>query len=597
MPRHWKSMQDLEGDSALDRFVEDEFPSRSAEWLHPVNRREVLRLMGASFALAGLNACTRQPKEEIVPYVRQPAEFTPGKPLFFATAMPMGGYGKGLLVENHLGRPTKVEGNPQHPMSLGATDIFAQASILGLYDPDRSRTVVNNGRISTWVTFLSTMGVAREKHGEDRGRGLRILSEPIGSPALNWQIAELQKQFPEMRWVVYDPADTRSRDAAFGQPVEILYDFGAADVIVSLDCDFLATGPGSLRYARAFADRRRLASVSDAMNRLYVVEPTPSPTGGCADHRIPLRAIDLHAFAYELARAVGVANAASAAVPATPAETIAAIAKDLQAHRGSSLVLAGDHAPAAVHAIAHAINEALGNVGRTVSYSQPVRGGGSGSTDAIRSLAGEMNAGHVRTLLILGGNPVFDAPSDLGFTNGLRKVELSAQLGLYQDETAEFCHWHVPAAHYLESWSDVRSVDGTTSLIQPLIEPLYGGRTAHEFVAALTERPDQRSYDILRDYWQTRATDDFETYWRTALHDGVIGSEPRPASVVVKAGIQAPRSRRRPGACAAARSIHLGWPFREQRVVAGVAETAHETDMGQCGPRKSTHGSATRTKE
>ncbi len=537
MAKHWKSIRDLEDDPALERFVEDEFPARSAEWLLPVNRREVLRLMTASFALAGLNACTRQPREEIVPYVRQPAEFTPGKPLFFATAMPMGGYGKGVLVENHLGRPTKVEGNPQHPMSLGATDAFAQASILGLYDPDRSGTVVNNGRISTWGRFLTAMGAARAKHAEDRGRGLRILSEPSGSPTLTWQISEIQKQFPEMQWLFYDPTDTRSRDTAFGQQVEILYNFEAAGVIVSLDCDFLATGPGSLRYARAFADRRRLASASDGMNRLYVVEPTPSPTGGCADHRIRLRAADLHGFAYQLARATGVANHAQVTLPDSAASAVAMIGKDLQAHRGSSVVVAGDHAPPAVHAIVHAINSALGNVGRTVSYTQPVRGA---STKTIASLVAEMNAGQVRTLLILGGNPAFDAPSDIPFSDGLQKVETSAQLGLYQDETAEYCHWHIPAAHYLESWSDVRAVDGTTSLIQQLIEPLYGGRTAHEFVAVLTDRPDQRSYDIVRDYWKTRMSGDFEIQWRTALHEGVIASEPKPGSVAVKAGVQPP---------------------------------------------------------
>ena len=348
MPRYWKSVDHLEGNPAFERFVEDEFPSRSEEWLKPVNRREVMRLMAASFALAGFNACTRQPKETIVPYVRQPEEFTPGKALLFATAMPMGGYARGLLVESHLGRPTKIEGNPQHPISMGATDVFAQASLLGLYDPDRSRTVINNGRISAWVKFLSEMAVIREQHTADRGKGLRILTEPVGSPTLTWQLSELQKQFPEMRWQIYDPTDLGDRASAFGQPVEILYDISKADVIVSIDCDFLATGAASVRYARDFTDRRRLANTSDSMNRLYVVEPTPSPTGGCADHRIPMRAVDIHAFASELSRAVG-ASTDQSTQPKEQAHAVTAIARDLQAHRGSSLVMVGDHLPAAVH--------------------------------------------------------------------------------------------------------------------------------------------------------------------------------------------------------------------------------------------------------
>jgi MoCo/4Fe-4S cofactor protein with predicted Tat translocation signal len=546
MPRYWKSVDHLEGNPAFERFIEDEFPSRSEEWLKPVNRREVMRLMAASFALAGFNACTRQPKETIVPYVRQPEEFTPGKALLFATAMPMGGYARGLLVESHLGRPTKIEGNPQHPISMGATDVFAQASLLGLYDPDRSRTVINNGRISAWVKFLSEMAVIREQHTADRGKGLRILTEPVGSPTLTWQLSELQKQFPEMRWQVYDPTELGDRASAFGQPVEILYDISKADVIVSLDCDFLATGAASVRYARDFTDRRRLANTSDSMNRLYVVEPTPSPTGGCADHRIPMRAVDLHAFASELARAVG-ASTGESTQPKEQTHAVTAIARDLQAHRGSSVVMVGDHLPAAVHVVAHAINTALGNIGQTVSYTQPVRAAGTGSLESLWSLVNEMRSGQVQTLLLLGGNPVFDSPSDMGFRDALRKVKNTAQLSLYQDETSEYSHWHIPAAHYLESWSDARAIDGTTTLIQPLIEPLYGGRTAHEFLAALTDRPDRGSYDILREYWQSRATGDFESYWRTALHDGVVANEARPAPVVLKPQDAAVPNRADPG--------------------------------------------------
>ena len=391
--------------------------------------------MAASFALAGLNACTRQPKETIVPYVRQPEDFTPGKPLFFATAMPMCGYARGLLVESHLGRPTKIEGNPQHPISQGATDVFAQASLLGLYDPDRSRTVVNNGRISAWVKFLSEMAMVRERHAADRGRQLRILTEPVGSPTLVWQLAELQKQFPEMRWNVYDPTDLGERTLAFGHPVETLYDISKADVIVSLDCDFLATGPASVRYARDFTNRRRLGESSDAMNRLYVVEPTPSATGGSADHRVPLRAADLPRFASELARAAGVGVGGANSPSGTWAHAIAAMARDLQSHRGRSLVLAGEHAPAPVHALTHTINSALGNIGQTVSYTQPVRSAG-GSIESLWTLVNEMKAGQVQTLLIIGGNPVFDAPSDMRFRDALQKVKNTAQLSLHQDETS-----------------------------------------------------------------------------------------------------------------------------------------------------------------
>jgi MoCo/4Fe-4S cofactor protein with predicted Tat translocation signal len=548
-PEYWRCLEELAGTKEFEEALGGEFPLAVEEG--GVDRRNFLRLMGASMALAGLTACTKQPTELIVPYVRQPEEMVPGKPLFFATTMPHSGSGFGLLVESHEGRPTKIEGNSGHPASLGATDLFAQASILTLYDPDRSDAVTYLGNIRPWSNFLGDVQTRLAGLKARKGEGLRFLTGSVSSPTLAEQIGQLLAAMPAARWHQYEPVN---RDAmrlgaklAFGRDVEAVYDLSRADVVFSLDSDFLSCGPGNARYLHDFAARRRLVDGNRAMNRLYVVESVVSNTGDKADHRLGIRPSDLPLFATRLAAELGVPRA-----PQPPQASfdshlfarqmdgwLAAATRDLKAHSGRSLVVAGDQQPPAIHAMAYAMNVALGNVGTTVRFIEPLAGSEPDQMSSLRQLTSDMKAGLVDTLVIIGTNPVYDAPRDLGFGEAMAGVALPIHVGLYSDETAALCHWHVPEAHYLESWSDARAFDGTLSLVQPLIAPLYQGKTAHEVVAAFSDRPVQQGHDIVREHWKRHviapSDAEFEKWWRKALHDGVIeGSQATPVEVSLR---------------------------------------------------------------
>jgi molybdopterin-containing oxidoreductase family iron-sulfur binding subunit len=538
---YWRSLEELAETPEFRSYVDREFPAQASEFTDPAGRRQFLKLMGASLALAGVSACTRQPQEVIVPYVRQPEEVVPGRPLFFATAMPLGGVGQPLLAENHMGRPTKLEGNPEHPASLGATDIFGQAAVLTLYDPDRSRNIIGRGEVRTWTSFVTALQAAVNVQFANDGLTLRLLTEPITSPSLVDQIDTLRSTFPGMKWHQWDPV--------FGAPqggapaASPLYHFGRADVIVSLDADFLGAGPGAVRYSKDFASRRRIGTPQDRHNRLYVAEPTPTITGAKAEHRLPLKARDIHALASALAAAVGAGGGAAGSLPEAARRWAQAAAADLRAHAGTSVVVAGDHQPAAVHALARAMNDALGNTGATVTYGAPVAASPADGIASIAELVNDMNAGQVDLLVILGANPVFTAPADLHFADALARVPTRVHMGLYHDETAELCHWHVPEAHFLESWGDVRSFDGTVSLIQPLIAPLYDGRNPLEILAILNGIPGIPAMDLLKEYWtkvfdggvegltpRTRDGEPFasaDALWRTVLHDGFIANTSR----------------------------------------------------------------------
>jgi Fe-S-cluster-containing dehydrogenase component len=494
----------------------------------PVARRTFMKLMGASLALGGFSACTRQPMEAIVPYVRQPEDLVLGEPLYFATAMPLAGAATGLLVESHEGRPTKIEGNPAHPASLGSADVFSQAAILSLYDPDRAQTITHLGEIQSWAEFLGAVRAALTAQQALGGTGLRILTEAISSPTLAAQIRDLLTRFPMATWHQWDPMSRENAKAgaklAFGRYADAQYRIDRADVIVSLDADFLCDGAAGLRYARDFASRRRPEDAA-RMNRLYVVEAMPSSTGSRADHRLPMRPGSIGAVAARLAAAIGAASTPAAA-PALDARTtkwVDAVAKDLRAHRGSSVVIAGEAQPAEVHALAHAMNAALGNTGRTVVFTEPVEAEPVDQLSSLEDLVSDMRAGRVDLLLIAGGNPVYSAPADLRFADALGKVPQRVHLSLHADETSALCHWHIPEAHFLESWSDARAFDGTASIVQPLIAPLYNGKSAHELLAATTDQPEQSAYDIVRAYWKTQSrAQDFDAAWRRWLHDGVI---------------------------------------------------------------------------
>ncbi|HSB08646.1 MAG TPA: TAT-variant-translocated molybdopterin oxidoreductase [Blastocatellia bacterium] len=579
--QYWRSLEELADSEEFQEALHREFPENATEWNDPVGRRRFLKLMGASFALAGLTACTRQPTEYIAPYVRQPEEFVPGKPVYFATAMPLDGFATGLIVESHEGRPTKIEGNKDHPSSLGATDVFSQASILGLYDPDRSQTLTYLGDIVTWSAFLGAVAPAiiaqRALAAQKPVRaGLRILTETVTSPTLAYQLRTLLASLPTAKWHQYDPAGRdnvrEGSRLAFGQYANTVYRFEKADIVLSLDSDFLACGPASLRYARDFSTKRR--PEESKMSRLYVVESSVSTTGSVADHRLQLRPSEIEGFARALAIAAGVQpGQTDFLTDEKRSRWLAALAKDLRDHRGSSIVIAGESQPPVMHALAHALNQTLGNVGNTVIHTEPVETEPANGLASIRELVADMNSGQVDMLLILGGNPVYNAPADLDFAASMRKVPLRIHLSLYKDETSELCQWHVPEAHYLEFWGDARAYDGTVSIIQPLIAPLYSGKSAHEVLAAVLGEPERAGYDIVRDYWRRRfasggqeppvpaqaeapapaalsavqpaantatlqaAPVPFEQFWRKSLHDGfVANTASQPKSVALGSG-------------------------------------------------------------
>ena len=532
----WRTLDEYGDDAAFRDRLARHFPSQIDRIVDPVERRSFLKLMAASLALGGFAGCTRQPAETIVPYVRQPVDLVPGTPLYYATAMTIGGCATGLVVESHEGRPTKVEGNTAHPGSLGASDVFAQAAILGLYDPDRSQTLTYLGDIRPWPEFLGALRAALSAQLATGGSGLRILTESVSSPTLAAQLHDLLGRFPAARWHQWDGAGGNNirlgSRLAFGRYADAQYRLDRADVVVALDADILNSGPGHLRHARDYASRRRTDGL-DRMSRVYSAECMPTATGSRADHRLALTPSDIARVAHRLAARLGAVRNAPAPEPAGLAPEalawIAAVGADLLAHRGASLVVAGDCQPPEVHALAHAMNAALGNAGTTVIYTDPVEAEPVDQLQSLTALAGDMHDGTVDLLVIVGGNPVYTAPGDLQFAAAMDRVGLRVHLGLYDDETSALCQWHVPEAHFLEAWSDARGYDGTASIVQPLIAPLYGGKTAHEILAATTERAERSGYDIVRDFWRGAApAADFEAAWRRWLHDGVIPGTARP---------------------------------------------------------------------
>ncbi len=538
-PRQWRSLEELEGGESFQELLHNEFPegaTSAGPAAEGLNRRDVLKVMAASAALAGLSACTKLPTEKIVPYVRAPEEIVPGKPLFYATSMTLQGVATGLLVESHMGRPTKIEGNPEHPGSLGGTDAFLQASVLDLYDPDRSQSVMFEGRVSSWETFVAEMTNLRLGFAP-RGAGLHILTETITSPSLGAQIRSLLQQLPEAKWHVYEPcAGESEREGlrlAFGKVVNPVYRMDRANVVVSLDSDFLVSGPGHVRYTREFASRRAVEGPSSNMSRLYTIESMPSSTGATADHRLPMRSSEIEGFARKLAAAIGITLKAPATAGSSETDKwITAIAGDLERSRGASLVLVGETQPPFVHALAHAMNDALGNVGKTVYYTQTLDENPVNQTGSLRELVDELNAGRVSLLVMLGGNPAYNAPADFDFDAALLKAKKRIHCSLYDDETSFLCNWHIPAAHYLESWGDARAYDGTVGIIQPLIAPLYDAHTFEELISTLTENEPRTPYQVVKGYWQGQRPEKgkaFDEFWDITLHNGTMAKSALPA--------------------------------------------------------------------
>ncbi len=539
---YWRSLDEMADTPEFRRFVESEFPSHAEEFLRGDTRRHFLKIMAASFCLAGLTGC-RWPKEKIVPYSQRPEETNPGQTKSFATAMEVGGVAMGLLATSYDGRPIKIEGNPDHPFSLGKASAIAQAAILELYDPDRGRDPIeknaNDSTVRSWSeaeAFLKTHFEELKKQG---GRGFSILSEATYSPSV-WNMRDrLLKAFPEAKWHEYesisDDNERAGTNLAFGEPVRILPQLDQAKVIVSLDADLLGSHPAALKNAADFAKNRNPQDGS--MNRLYVVEPRYTITGAMADHRLLLPASKIEEFALALAAELVFTQQVPLGfffqillpqlerykIHSFDAVWIAALAKDLAENRGACLIAAGSHQSPLLHTAVAMMNEMMGCVRKTVVYSTLPDKDRPSHKEAIFSLARDIQAGDVKTLLVLGGNPVYDAPVDLQFRDLFNRVPTTLHLSLYPNETSALATWYLPRAHFLETWGDARAYDGTISLVQPLIEPLYGGKSAIELLALIQGDELLRGYDIVRRslhaIFQVESFDRGFQYW---LHNGYI---------------------------------------------------------------------------
>ena len=540
---YWRSVDELADTPEFREMVGREFPAQAAEWIDPVSRRGFLKVMSASLALAGLSGCTKQPDEPIYPYVREPEDLVLGRPVYFATAMPFNTGAVPLLVKTDAYRPIKVDGNPEHPVNRGSSDPLSQGSLLDLYDPDRSQRVINRGEVREFAAFLAVFRAMLADKKASGGAGLYILSDTVTSPSLAAQWKAAQQNYPNAKWVQWDPVNRDSAysasKTAFGDYYDAQYRLQGADVIVSLDADFLSgiTHPGFLRLAADYASRRKLTDPSISMNRLYAVESAPSTTGFKAEHRVALKPSEIASFAAALAAALG-AGGGSAQPPSGPAgKFLSAIAADLKANAGKCVVIPGEQQTLAVHLAAIAINQALGNVGKTVVYTETVNPMPSIQGQDLVSLVNDMKAGKVDWLVILNANPVYTAPVDLQFEEALNKVKMTAHLGSHLNETGLVTEWHINGAHYLESWSDTRAYDGTASVIQPMIDPLYGGKTAHDVIQSMLDQPDLTAYEVVRKTWQASlGAGDAEHAWRKILHDGMVGGtafEPKTVSAQI----------------------------------------------------------------
>jgi molybdopterin-containing oxidoreductase family iron-sulfur binding subunit len=532
--RYWKSLRERNDSPSLEAAMTREFAPGVADPPDGVSRRDFFRLMGASAALAGVAAC-RRPDERILPYSRQPEEVVPGVPLYFATAMPWNGTAIGLVVESHEGRPTKIEGNPKHPESLGSVNSWAQASVLNLWDPDRSGEPTENGEPRSWEAASTVLAALGKKFAGTGGKGLAILTEGHRSPTTAAALARLKAALPSVSVFRYESfSKQNSRDGAklaFGRPLEIVHDIDRAKVVVALDSDFLMDdNVGGVRHAKGFAKGRNAGA---GMSRLYSVESTRSVTGAMADHRLRLQSHEVANFALTLARECGVSSIGQTRPLSPEAEKFfKAVAHDLDKNRQACTIVVGDRQAPAVHAAVHLANVLLGGTSRFVQAFDDASDG----PESIRDLAKAIGDGSVKSLVILGGNPVWNAPADANLGNLLAKLEDSLHLSEEKNETSAMCKWHLNRAHFLEAWGDVRALDGTVSIVQPLIAPLYDGKTDAEVVELLSGG-NHNAYDLVRmtalaGYAGAPAGAGFESTWRHALHDGTWPQTAYAAAVV-----------------------------------------------------------------
>ena len=541
--RFWQSLDDLADAPGFEEMLHEEFPRQASELTDGVSRRGFMKVMGASLALAGMTGCTKQPDEQIFPYIKQPEDLVIGKPNYFATAYPFPTGAMPVLVKSDTFRPIKVDGNPEHPVSKGRSDLFTQATLLDLYDPDRSAHVIKvaagQAINSDFGSFSDAFRAAVD--GTPGGQGFAVLSETIISPSLAAQWKQLQAKYPQAKLVQWEPVNRDSAriasKAAFGDFYDAQYRLENADVILSLDADFLTSGafPGFLPMSAAYAERHRYES-GKPMNRLYVVESMPTVTGGKAEHRLGLKPSEIDQFAAALANGGGFSGSETAE------KFFNAVLADLKKSGARAVVVAGEQSTPAVQAAAHALNAQIGAVGSTVVYTETVAAIPSIQNEDMKNLVGAMRAGQIKVLMMIGVNPAYNTPGDLRFGEAMAGVPFAAHFGPYYDETAQKVAWHVNAAHYLESWSDARAYDGTVSIIQPMIAPLYGGHTAHDILQILLENPQLTSYEVVQANFQNYSKGSTggaaagsasanpsgvqntanATAWQKALHDGWV---------------------------------------------------------------------------
>lgn len=519
--QYWRSASQIANTAKFQDWMHREFPEGASELPEGSTRRNLLKFMGATLALAGLTAC-RRPEEKIVPLVKGAEHLVPGKPVYYNSVFTMAGSSAGVMVETHDGRPTKIEGNPNHPHSLGAASTYAQASILGLYDPDRIAQHKKDGNAIQWDDFAKEVPFLFAGDGAK----LRFLSQRIASPSYARLKGETLKKFPAAKWAEYEPlsGDTAKEGAriAFGRPVAANYNFEAADVVVALDFDFLGMDASTLLNARQWASRRRVRDHHDHMNRVYVAESQFSVTGGAADHRLRMKAGDILAFTQAIASKLGLEAGAPASVPGgeKASKVLDVLVKDLQAHRGKSLVAAGPRQPAAVHALALLINQTLGNIGTSVQLLNAPES--TTEVEQLKQLVADLNGGSVETLVIFGGNPVFDAPADFDFANAYGKAKTRIYHGEDNNETAAVSTIILQAAHYLEAWGDGVNYDGAAAIQQPMISPLFDGKSQIEVLATIIGAEKKRGYEIIQETWDSALSGDKAKAWRKVIHDGVI---------------------------------------------------------------------------
>ena len=523
---YWQSLQELSDNPDIQGLGQ----SKDEDEKNGFSRRKFLGMMGASIALAGLAGC-RRPIEKIIPYVIAPEEIVPGIPNFYATSMQRGLDAIGFVVENHEGRPTKIEGNKKHSSSLGKTDSFAQAEILNLYDPDRSKNVIRNGTLVPLQDFLTTWSKLYDKYINTGGIGLAVISEISVAPTFTRLKKEFHKTFPKAKWIVYNPISdeniVRGIEIATGKTALSVYDFEKAKVIVSLDSDFLLLESGSVKNSIGFANGRRVKSEHDKMNRLYVAESAMSVTGGMADHRIKVKNSDIGNFATEIAIEM---NKQGMNVPGTSSLTskfkfdknfIKELVTDLIKNRGKSLVVAGRTQSTQVHVLVNAINSSLDNLGKTVSFYNIEKSLLPNSNDLVDLTKSD----NTSTLIMIGTNPIYSATKNLQIKELLKNIQNTIQLSSHFDETSEHVEWHINQAHFLEEWNDTQSSDGTIGITQPQILPLFNGISNIELLGIILSGKLEKGYDLVQNTWKNILATDFNNSWNKTLHDGLYSKK------------------------------------------------------------------------